>query len=398
MARDIYICAAKRTPIGTFMGSLSGFSPAELGAITAEAALAQAGLDARHVDSLVVGNIIATSPQTLYVARDIGRRVGVPDSATALNVNRACGSGVQAIISGALEIASGTADVVLAGGSEVMSQAPYTVDGMRRGKKMGDGRLTDWLTGLLSCPFGNGHMGVTAENVAEKYGVSREDQDRFAELSQSRAAAAIAGGEFVDQIVPVAVKTRKGEVSFDTDEHPRETTVETLAKLPAVFAEGGSVTAGNASGINDGACMLVLASGDAVQEHGLSPLGVIRGWGIAGVPPEIMGIGPVAAVPKALQHAGLSLDDIGVIESNEAFAAQAVAVSRELGFDEAKTNPQGGAIALGHPVGATGAILTTKALYYQRRNNVRFGLVTLCIGGGQGIALVVENLAFDGAK
>lgn len=388
---NVYICGAARTPIGKFMGGLSGLRPADLGAVAARAALERAGVDAADVGSVVVGNILATDPTGLYVSRDVGRAVGVPDSATALNVNRACGSGVQAIVSAVMEVATGGTDIAVAGGAEVMSAAPYSVDGMRKGKPMGDGRLTDWLTGLLSCPFGNGHMGVTAENVAQKYNISREDQDAFALTSQQRAADAIESGRFTEQIVPVTIPSRKGDIVVDTDEHPRATTMDKLAALPSAFTKDGTVTAGNASGINDGACMLVLASEQVVKERGLQPLAKIVSWGIAGVPPEIMGIGPVAAVPKALDAAGLNLDDIDVIESNEAFAAQAVAVSRELGFDDAKVNPNGGAIALGHPVGATGAILTTKALYHLRDNQQRYGLITLCIGGGQGIALVIEN-------
>ncbi|PRQ11642.1 acetyl-CoA C-acyltransferase [Corynebacterium sp. 13CS0277] len=393
----VVICAAARTPIGSFQGGLSSLTPAELGAIAAREACARAGVEPAAVDSVVAGTIIPVNPQGFYTSRMIGRAIGVPDTATALNVNRACGSGVQAIISAAQEIAAGTARIALAGGAETMSQAPYSVDGMRAGRRMGDGRLTDWLTGLLTCPFGSGHMGVTAENVAEAHGISRAEQDACAWQSQQRAHDAITQGRFEEQIVPVTVRRRGREHTIDTDEHPRPTTVEALAELPAAFTPGGSVTAGNSSGINDGACMLVLAGEDTAAQLHLARLGRIVAYGIAGVDPAHMGLGPVAAVPKALAAAGLTLDDMDVIESNEAFAAQALAVSRQLGFDEEILNPHGGAIALGHPVGATGAILTTKALYYLKDTGGRYGLITLCIGGGQGIALIVESLAESAA-
>ncbi|MBP3088622.1 acetyl-CoA C-acyltransferase [Corynebacterium sp. sy017] len=388
---DVYILSAARLPIGKFGGSLAHFSPTELGTFSAQAAIERAGISPEDIQASVAGNVIPTEPSDAYISRKIARAVGMPDSAIALNVNRLCGSGVQAIVSAAQTVRDGDSDIALVTGVESMSNAPYSVENMRKGKKMGEGRLLDWLTGTLECPFGTGHMGVTAENIAGDYGISRTRQDEFAAQSQTRAAAARESGAHKEEIVPVTIHSRKGTTQFHTDEHPRETTVEKLSALPPAFSKDGTVTAGNASGINDGAASLILANAQTVQEQGLRPLAKIISWGIAGVDPTRMGLGPIEAVPKALAKAGLTLDDIDLIESNEAFAAQALAVQDKLGFDPEKTNVWGGAIAHGHPVGATGAILTTKILYGLKRLGKRYGLVTLCIGGGQGIALIVEN-------
>lgn len=379
---DVYIASAARTPIGSFMGSLSRFTPAELGTIAAKEALSRAGVAATDVDSAVFAQVIPTAPQDAYLSRVIALGAGMDPSTDAMNVNRLCGSGVQAIISGAQHIASGDAAIALVGGAEVMSRAPHSITAMRKGKKLGNDIVYDWLTGTLACPFEGYAMGVTAENVVEKLGISRERQDAYALESQQRAAAAIAAGAFREQIVAVD--------GFDADEHPRETTAEKLAALKPTFKKDGTVTAGNSSGINDGAAALVLASKEAVQQRDLTPMARIVSWAVAGVAPEVMGLGPIDAVPKALKKAGLALEDIAVIESNEAFAAQAIAVADGLSFEPAKTNVNGGAVALGHPVGATGAILTTKTIYQLRERGGGYGLVTMCIGGGQGIALIVE--------
>ena len=383
MPQDIYIAGAARLPIGKFGGSLAHFSLTELGALAAEAAIERSGLSGADLDTAVASNVMPVVPKDLYLSRAIARNVGMLDSSTAMGVNRLCGSGVQDVISAAQLLQSGDGSLALAVGAESMSNAPYSVEGARFGKRMGDGKLYDWLTGALSCPFGTGHMGVTAENVAADNNITRERQDEFAAESQERAAKARAKGVHAEEIVPV------GELDFD--EGVRETDVEKLAKLKPVFVKDGTVTAGNASGINDGAAAAVLATAEEVTKRGLDPLAKIVSWSIAGVDPTRMGIGPVAAVPKALEKAGLSLEDIDLIESNEAFAAQAIAVQDQLGFDPAKTNIYGGAVAHGHPVGATGIILLTKLAYALRREAKRYGLVTMCIGGGQGIAMIIEN-------
>lgn len=381
---DVYIVSAVRTAIGSFMGSLSRFTPAEIGTTVAKEAISRAGISPSDVQSCVFAQVIPTAPQDAYLSRVVSVNAGMPVETDALNVNRLCGSGVQAIVSGAQSIISGDAQVALVGGAEVMSRAPYSISAMRKGKKLGNDVVYDWLGGTLACPFENYAMGVTAENIVDKYGISRERQDEFAAESQRRAAKAITSGVFDSQIVPVD--------GFNVDEHPRATTVKQLATLQPTFRNGGTVTAGNSSGINDGAAALILASKSAVDKHGLKPLARIVSWAVAGVQPEIMGIGPVSAVPKALKKAGHKLSDMDVIESNEAFAAQAVAVADALGFDPAKTNPDGGAVALGHPVGATGAILATKTAYKLNAIGQRYGLVTMCIGGGQGIALIMEAM------
>ncbi|OFQ33654.1 acetyl-CoA acetyltransferase [Corynebacterium sp. HMSC072D12] len=383
MPQDIYIAGAARLPIGKFGGSLARLSLTELGSLAAETAIERSGLSGEDLDTAVASNVMPVVPKDLYLSRAIARNVGLPDSSTAMGVNRLCGSGVQAVISAAQLLQSGDGSLALAVGAESMSNAPYSVEGARFGKRMGDGKLYDWLTGALSCPFGTGHMGVTAENVAADNNISRERQDEFAAESQERAAKARAEDVHTEEIVPV------GELDFD--ESVRETSVEKLAKLKPVFVKDGTVTAGNASGINDGAAAAVLATAEEVTKRGLDPLAKIVSWSIAGVDPTRMGIGPVAAVPKALEKVGLELQDIDLIESNEAFAAQAIAVQDQLGFDPAKTNIYGGAVAHGHPVGATGVILLTKLAYALRRESKRYGLVTMCIGGGQGIAMIIEN-------
>ncbi|GGG04211.1 thiolase [Rhizobium wenxiniae] len=392
MEQDIFILDGARTAIGTFGGALSTFTPAELGVIAAKSAIERSGVVATDIDNAVAGNVIPNSPRDLYLGRVIGMESGLPASAPGLTLNRLCGSGAQAIATAASMIRAGESTLALAVGSEVMSRSPYSIDSLRKGQKMGDAGLTDWLLGSLTDPFGCGGMGITAENVAVKYEISRNEQDAFALDSQQKAVRAITGQRFASQIVPVTVKTRKGEQIVTEDEHPRaDTSLEGLASLRPTFRKDGTVTAGNASGINDGAAAVVLASSAEVAARGLRPRGRLLSWAVAGVPPEIMGIGPAHAVPLALQRAGIDLGQIDVIESNEAFAAQAIAVNRLLDLPLEKVNPNGGAIALGHPLGATGVILTVKALYELERIGGRYGLVTMCIGGGQGIALVVEN-------
>ena len=391
-ATDIVILAGARTAIGTFGGSLAAIPPIDLAATVTTAALDRAGIAPERIGSVVFGHVINTEPRDMYLSRVAMLKAGIPDTTPAMNVNRLCGSGAQAIVSAAQALMPGDAEFAVAGGAESMSRAPYAVPQARFGVKMGDAGMLDMMTGALTCPMGSGHMGVTAENVAAEHGITREAQDAFALESQNRAARAIAEGRFRDQIVPVEVKTRKGMVAFDTDEHPKETSAEKLAGLRAAFRKDGSVTAGNASGINDGAAALVLAREDAARAQGLTPRFRILGYAHAGVRPEVMGIGPVPAVRRLLERTGLSAADFDVIESNEAFAAQALAVNEELGLDPAKVNPNGGAIALGHPVGATGAIVTVKAMYELDRIGGRRALITMCIGGGQGIALAIERL------
>ena len=390
---EIYIVSGARTAIGTFGGSLASFRPADLGTIVIREAIARAGLTPDKIENVVIGTVVPTQPKDAYVSRVAAVNAGVPIEAPAMNVNRLCGSGLQAIVSAAQGIALGEQRIAIGGGAEVMSNAPHMVLTARNGQKMGDQVMMDAMLGALHDPFENIHMGVTAENVADRLAISREEQDALAVESHKRAAAATAAGYFREQIVPVEVKTRKGVTVFDTDEHFRaDASVEAMAALRPVFRKDGTVTAGNASGINDGAGAVVLASGEAVEELGLKPMARILGWGHAGVEPNVMGLGPVKAVPVALKRAGLTLDQIDVIESNEAFAAQACGVARELGFDPAKTNPNGSGISLGHPIGATGAILTVKTIYELARTGGKYGLITMCIGGGQGIAMVVERV------
>jgi acetyl-CoA C-acetyltransferase len=390
---DIYIVSGVRTAIGTFGGSLASFRPAELGTIVMREAITRAGLAGLDVEAVVLGTVVPTQPKDMYASRVAAVNAGVPVEAPAMNVNRLCGSGLQAIISAAQGIALGEYQIAIGAGAEVMSGALRVLEGTRSGMKMGNLVIEDMMLGALHDPFADIHMGVTAENVAARCNISREEQDELAVESHRRAAKAIAEGYFKEQIVPVDVKTRKGIVTFDTDEHVRaNASVESMAALRPVFQKDGSVTAGNASGINDGAAAVVLASGNAVSKYGLKPIAKIVAWGQAGVEPNVMGLGPVKAVPVALQRAGLTLEQIDVIESNEAFAAQACGVAKELGFDPTKTNPNGSGISLGHPIGATGAILAVKTVYELRRTGGRYGLITMCIGGGQGIAMVVERV------
>ncbi len=390
---DIFIVSGARTAIGSFGGGLASLRPAETGAIVIREAIARAGISADKIENVVIGTVVPTQPKDAYVSRVAAVNAGVPIESPAMNVNRLCGSGLQAIVSAAQGIALGEQDIAIGGGAESMSNAPHMVLTARNGQKMGDQVLMDAMLGALHDPFENIHMGVTAENVAERCGISREEQDALAVQSHQRAAAAVAAGYFKEQIVPVEIKTRKGVTVFDTDEHFRaDASLEGMAGLKPVFKKDGTVTAGNASGINDGAAAVVLASGKAVEEHGLKPMAKILGWGHAGVEPSVMGLGPVKAVPVALKRSGLTLDQIDVIESNEAFAAQACGVAKELGFDPAKTNVNGSGISLGHPIGATGAILTIKTMYELHRTGGRYGLITMCIGGGQGIAMVIERV------
>lgn len=392
MTQDIVILGGARTAIGTFGGSLAGTPPIDLGTAAAKAAMERAGVTPDRIGHVAFGNVINTEPRDMYLSRVAAMQAGVPDVVPAMNVNRLCGSGVQAIVSVAQSLMLGDAEFGLAGGAENMSRSPYLLQNARWGQKMGDVKSLDMMLGTLNCPFGSGHMGVTAENVAAEHGISREDMDAFALESQQRAAAAIAAGYFTEQITPVEIRVKRDTVNFEVDEHPKATTAEALASLRPVFKKDGSVTAGNASGINDGAAAVVLATAEAAEKSGLTPRARIIGYAHAGVRPEVMGIGPVPAVENLLARTGLTVGDFDVIESNEAFASQAVAVSRKLGFDPAIVNPNGGAIALGHPVGATGAIITVKAMYELERIGGRRALITMCIGGGQGIALAIERM------
>ena len=392
MTQDIVILDGARTAIGTFGGALAGTTPIDLGTVAAKAALERSGVEGGQIGHVAFGHVINTEPRDMYLSRVAAMQAGVPDSVPAMNVNRLCGSGVQANVSVIQSLMLGDAEFGLAGGAENMSRSPFIVPNQRWGAKMGDVRTLDMMLGALNCPFGTGHMGVTAENVAAEHGISRADQDAFAMQSQERAAAAIADGRFVSQIAPVEVRVKRDTVAFEVDEHPKATSLDALGGLRPVFQKDGSVTAGNASGINDGAGAVVLATADAAEKAGLKPRARVLGYAHAGVRPEVMGIGPIPAVRNLLDRTGLSPEDFDVIESNEAFAAQALAVSKDLGFDPARVNPNGGAIALGHPVGATGAIITIKALYELERINGSKALITMCIGGGQGIALAIERM------
>jgi len=389
---DIVILSGVRTAIGSFGGSLAGFAPIDLAAHATKAALARAGVAPEQIGQVVFGHVINTEPRDMYLSRVAAMNAGIPNTVPAMNVNRLCGSGAQAIVSATQALMLGDADFAVAGGAECMSRSPYILPAARWGQKMGDASAQDMMTGALTCPFGTGHMGVTAENVAAEYGITREDQDAFALESQVRAARAIAEGRFADQIAGLEITSRKGTRVFDTDEHPKATNAAALAGLRAVFQKNGTVTAGNSSGINDAASALVLARADAAEKAGLTPRARIIGYAVAGVRPEVMGIGPVPAIQALMARTGLKIDDFDVIESNEAFAAQALAVSKALGLDPARVNPNGGAIALGHPVGATGALLTVKTLYELERSGGKTGLITMCIGGGQGIAIAIERL------
>lgn len=393
MSNEVYIIDGARTAIGTFGGSLSSMTPTALASLVTREAMSRSGIDPAAIGHVVFGHVINTEPRDMYLSRVAAIEAGISQETPALNVNRLCGSGAQAVVSAAQHLMLGDAEVAIAGGSEVMSRSPHTTQTLRFGQKMGDVTLIDMMVGALSDPFGAGHMGVTAENVAAENDISRETQDSFAAESQRRALAAIEAGYFKSQIVPVEVKVRRETIHFDTDEHPKPgTTTESLSGLRAAFMKDGSVTAGNASGINDGAAAMVLATSAAVDKYTLKPRAKLLGYAHAGVRPDIMGMGPIPAVSQLLHKLGMTHEQFDVIESNEAFAAQACAVNKVLGLNGDKVNPNGGAIALGHPVGATGSILTIKALYELERTGGRFALVTMCIGGGQGIALAVEKV------
>lgn len=392
MSESVVILGGKRSAIGKFGGALSEIAPTALGTHVTKAALAHVGVSPDWVDHSVYGNVLHSEARDVYLSRVVAVEAGLPTHAPAMTVNRLCGSGLQAVISAIQLIQLGDANIAIGGGVETMSRAGHLLPQLRFGAKMGNATAVDMMLASLNDPFGHGHMGITAENIADKFGVTRQEQDSFALQSQERAAAAIEKGYFKDQIVGIDVGRGKTARHFDTDEHPRATTLEDLGKLRAAFKDDGSVTAGNASGINDGAAAVIMANETEATKRGLKPLARVLSYGFAAVPPEIMGVGPVPASKMALDRAGLKVSDLDVVESNEAFAAQAFYVSRELGLDPAKVNPNGGAIALGHPVGATGAILTLKLVHELHRISGRYGLVTLCIGGGQGIALVVEAI------
>jgi len=391
--REVVVLSAVRSAIGTFGGALADIEPHELAGTVMKEAIARSGVDARQINYVTVGNCIPTDPRYAYVARVAAIQAGLPMDSVAMAVNRLCSSGLQGIVSTAQNILLGDCEFGIGGGVEVMSRGGYMSTAMRSGARMGDAKMVDMMVGTLTDPFGVGHMGITAENLVTKWGITREQQDELAVESHRRAAAAIAEGRFKSQIVPIVKQTRKGEVSFDTDEHVKAgTTMETLAKMKPAFKKDGSVTAGNASGINDGAAFFVLADATAASAGGHKPIARLVSYAVAGVPNEIMGEGPIPATKLALKKAGMRLDQLDVIESNEAFAAQAIAVARGLELDPKKTNPNGGAIALGHPIGASGAALATKALYELQRVNGKYALVTMCIGGGQGIAAIFERL------
>ena len=390
--QDVYILSATRSAIGSFGGSLKNTSPIDLGSHIAASAIAKSGVPANAIDHAVIGNVIHSEPRDMYISRCISIAAGMAESAPALTVNRLCGSGLQAIASATQLLLLGDAELALAGGVEVMSRSGHLMPSLRWGSRMGDATAHDMMLGALHDPFGLGHMGITAENVASDEGISRDDQDAFAAESQRRAAAAQAAGYFVDQITPIEVTERRKTTVFEADEYIRgETTTESLAGLRPVFQKDGSVTAGNSSGINDGAAALVLATAKAAETHGSSPMAKIIGYGFGGVAPRVMGMGPVPASKMALEKAGLKISDLEVVESNEAFAAQACAVSKQLGLPADIVNPNGGAIALGHPVGATGAIIMTKLIHELKRRDARYGMATMCIGGGQGISVIIDT-------
>ena len=391
--RDVVVLSAVRSAIGTFGGSLSGMEPADLAGVVMKEAVTRSGVDPQVINYVTVGNCIPTESRFAYVARVAAIQAGLPMESVAMAVNRLCSSGLQGIVSSAQAIMLGDCDYGVGGGVEVMSRGAYLSPAMRSGARMGDTTMIDSMVATLTDPFGVGHMGITAENLAAKWDISREDQDALALESQRRAAAAIADGRFKEQIVPVTLKSRRGETVVDTDEHVKpDTTLEKLAGMRPAFKKGGTVTAGNASGINDGAAFMVLAEAEAAAAAGYKPMARLVSYALAGVPNDVMGDGPIPASKAVLKRAGLTLDQMDVIESNEAFAAQALAVAKGLGLDMDKTNPNGGAIALGHPVGCSGAFIATKALYELQRTDGRYALVTMCIGGGQGIAAIFERL------
>ena len=393
MSKEVVVLSAARSAIGTFGGSLSNMEPAELAGLVMKEAIARSGVAPELIGNAVVGHCIPTDSRYAYVSRVAAIQAGLPMDSVAMQVSRLCSSGLQGIVTAAQNIMLGDFDYGIGGGVEVMSRGGYMLPALRSGARMGDAKAIDMMVAVLTDPFGVGHMGVTAENLAAKWHISREEQDAFAVESQRRAAFAIAEGRFQSQIVPIVLKSRKGEVIFDTDEHVKaNTTMESLGKMKPAFQKDGTVTAGNASGINDGAAFFVLAAADVAAKAGQKPIARIVSYAIAGVPNELMGEGPIPATKLALKKAGLTLDQMDVIEANEAFAAQAIAVNKSLGLDPAKTNPNGGAIALGHPVGCSGAFIATKAVYELQRTGGRYALATMCIGGGQGIAVIFERL------
>ena len=391
MPREIVILSGARTAIGTFGGSLAGTAPTATGALVAKEAMARAGVDPKQIGHVAYGHVINTEPRDMYLSRVSAIEAGIPEETPAMNVNRLCGSGAQAIVSAAQSILLGDAEYALAGGAEAMSRGPYILPSARFGQKMGDMKGIDMMVGALNDPFGHGHMGITAENVAAEHQIGREEMDAFALESQTRAKAAIEGGRFADQIVPVEVKKGREMVAFDTDEHPRMTSAEALAGLKPVFRKDGMVTAGNASGINDGAAAVVLMKAAAAEKRGIEPLARIVSHATAGLDPRIMGMGPVHASRKALDKAGWKVEDLDLIEANEAFAAQACAVNKDMGWDPSIVNVNGGAIAIGHPIGASGARVLMTLLYEMQRRDAKKGLATLCIGGGMGVAMCVER-------
>jgi len=392
--REVVVVSAVRTAIGTFGGSLKDIPPTQLGALVVKEAMARAKVDGGEVGHVVFGNVVHTEPRDMYLSRVAALDGGVAEQTPCLTLNRLCGSGLQAIVSAAQTIMLGDADIAIGGGAENMSRAPYAMPAARWGQRMGDAKIVDMMVAALHDPFHNIHMGVTAENVAAKWGITRQMQDELAVESHRRAAAATKAGYFKSQILPVTIKGRKGDTVFDTDEHFRDgVTMDDMAKLKPVFVkENGTVTAGNASGINDGAAALVLMAREVAEKRGIKPLARLVGYGHAGVDPKYMGIGPVPATANVMKKTGLTVTQIDVIEANEAFAAQACAVAKDLGADPKKINPNGSGISLGHPIGATGAIITTKAIYELQRAGSRYALVTMCIGGGQGIAAVFERM------
>ena len=391
--REVVVLAGVRTAIGGYGGSLKDIAPTKLGAICVREVVARAGVDPARVGHAVFGSVIHGEARDMYLSRVAAIEGGLPVGTPCLTVNRLCGSGLQSIVSASQHILLGDCDVALAGGAESMSRASYILPAARWGQRMGDAAVVDAMTAALHDPFGNGHMGITAENIAAKYGMGREEQDAFALESHRRASAAINAGHFKGQIVPVEVKSKKGVVAFDTDEHTRHgAAAEDFAKLKPVFKKDGTVTAGNASGINDAAASVMLMEAGAAAREGLKPMARLVAYAHAGVEPQLMGLGPIPAVRRVFEKAGLKPSDMDVIESNEAFAVQAMAVTRDLGLDPARVNPNGGAVALGHPIGATGSILTVKALHELQRTSKRYALVTMCIGGGQGIAAIFERM------
>lgn len=392
--REVMVVAGARTAIGDYGGALKDVAPTRLGAIAIKEALARAKIDAALVGHVVLGSVIHGEARDMYISRVAAIEAGLPVGTPCLTVNRLCGSGLQAIVSASQHILLGDVDVAIGAGAESMSRAAYFLPAGRWGQRMGDGAVLDAMTGALHDPFGHGHMGVTAENVAAKFGLTREQQDAFAVESHRRAANALDHGYFSSQIVPVEVKSKKGPVQFTLDEHVRKgTTLEDMRKLKAVFKKDGTVTAGNASGLNDAAAAVVLMEAKAAEKAGVKPMARLVAYAHAGVEPHVMGLGPIPAVKRVFEKSRLKVSDMDVIESNEAFAAQAMAVNADLGLDPAKVNPNGGAVALGHPIGATGCLLTVKALYELQRTQKRYGLVTMCIGGGQGIAAIFERVS-----